>query len=320
MTLNPKALHIFLVIGMVTFAFCAPDKDFGTDKPSGKPGKEMKKKGGRGWHGKNHPREDRGELFERLDQDGSGSLTLQEFSAAPKLENLESELQLKMFERLDANNDDRLEPGELNPMESKIPIIELDQDGDRSLNFDEFRVWGRLRGVALDKSQEMFRRLDSDGDGFISRSDFRRGGHKHGPAAFAKADIDSSGDLTREEFGQLHFLSQMPEEHVDRVFRKIDQNSDSVLELREFHLMGKSHKKRHMMHIWARLKASGVLDDGMLSRDELEGVDLDETTENRIFDMFDRNADGLIDKNEFPSGGKREKRKGSRPGKGRERP
>lgn len=105
-----------------------------------------------------------GNMFERLDADGSGTVTLEEFEKAKE--------KLQRHGHGDKMNPDRM-------------IKNLDQDGDAAVSSDE---WDKIRDKMRDgrgkkpSPEEManraFDRLDTNEDGVLSREEFVAGAGK----------------------------------------------------------------------------------------------------------------------------------------------
>jgi Ca2+-binding EF-hand superfamily protein len=113
----------------------------------------------------------------------------------------------QLFDRLDANDDDRLAPAEA--PEGLARLIERgDRDGDGQLSKAEFNGMVRrmsgtagMEGAPADTAaarrnlRQLLRRFDRDGDGTLSREEAppRIGDN------FDRLDRDASGQLDREE-------------------------------------------------------------------------------------------------------------------------
>lgn len=141
------------------------------------------------------------ERFQKMDADGNGKVTREEFS---------SYLKEKRKKR----------------SEARFQKIDIDQSGNVSL--EEYLDYKRKR------AESKFQRLDTDGDGVISSDEYKnkkrygKWSRKHGKGGiFAKLDKNSNGEITQEE--SLQAWSQW--------FAKIDGNGDKVVtadEVREY--------------------------------------------------------------------------------------
>jgi EF hand len=103
-----------------------------------------------------------GKLFDRLDSDANGTVTVAEITAAKTAQ----------FARLDANGDAALDAGERAAAKGRAAKLgnlstgsadRLDKNGDGSLTLQEFTATGRF-----------FVLLDIDGDAALSRAEFDR--------------------------------------------------------------------------------------------------------------------------------------------------
>lgn len=103
--------------------------------------------------------------FETLDVDGSGEITVEDFTAM---------------------RDNR--------------FSEVDANGDGSVTLEEFQAAASAR--AAERAAEQFARLDADGDGALSQDALqaRRGGGNRGERMIERFDADNSGGISAEEF------------------------------------------------------------------------------------------------------------------------
>ena len=107
------------------------------------------------------------QIIERLDIDGSGSITGDEAKG----------FMAKFFDRIDANGDGEISEEELlnerenrgqNPKQRRADIKAADADQNGAISIDEAAEAG------LNKIVENFDRIDADGDGEISKEEMRQ--------------------------------------------------------------------------------------------------------------------------------------------------
>ena len=107
------------------------------------------------------------QIIERLDIDGSGSITGDEAKG----------FMAKFFDRIDANGDGEISEEELlnerenrgqNPKQGRADIKAADADQNGAISIDEAAEAG------LNKIVENFDRIDADGDGEISKEEMRQ--------------------------------------------------------------------------------------------------------------------------------------------------
>ncbi|CAM1313245.1 KCNIP4 (predicted) [Pycnogonum litorale] len=98
----------------------------------------------------------------------------------------------------------------------------FDQDGNGSLNFEEFVVGlsSLSRGTIDEKLQWAFSLYDINGDGRITREELN--------------EIVTSIYSLMGHDACLLMDNQTPQEHVDRVFKRMDLNEDGVVTKEEF--------------------------------------------------------------------------------------
>ncbi|MBG7607698.1 MAG: EF-hand domain-containing protein [Verrucomicrobia bacterium] len=117
-----------------------------------------------------------GEMFKRMDSDGDGMISKEEFFASPRLSRLPEEKLEGIFGRLDGDGDGALSKKEIHQIrkegaERARGFRELDVDSSGGLNFDEFSEGKFFKKLPEEKRREIFGRLDTNGDGEISPKD-----------------------------------------------------------------------------------------------------------------------------------------------------
>jgi Ca2+-binding EF-hand superfamily protein len=187
-----------------------------------------------------------------------------------------------------------------------------DKDGDGLVSKEEFPG-----------PDSMFTKLDTDGDGYLSGDELR--GVRERDIMFAKADANSDGKVTLEEF--IAYQKQM--------FSDLDENKDGALSSDEFAAglgpggpqgqfggpggMGQQGQWGDPAAMAQRMmQRSDTNGDGKLSRDEWRGPE-------GSFENLDKNGDGYIDASELSQmdmstfGGMRRGGQGQPGGGGRQR-
>lgn len=145
------------------------------------------------------PREGSGNRMPRLwelDVDKSGGVSFEEFKAGRVFQKLAPEKQQAVFHRLDTNGDGMITPKD-NPeppfrhdrgnprpkrqedgkpdvprVEPRQLIRQLDQDGNGTVTFEEFRAGPRVRDLTEDEQEDRFEALDKNHDLKITVEDF----------------------------------------------------------------------------------------------------------------------------------------------------
>jgi Ca2+-binding EF-hand superfamily protein len=111
-----------------------------------------------------------------------------------------------------------------------------------------------------------------------------RTGRQAGPGRFnfERADADSSGDVTFEEFAAA----------MDQTLAKADADGDGKFTVAEIaDAIQRARMERMARRMIARFDANG---DGVLTKDEIEAG------QKKRFDQIDANGDGKIEKTEMP--------------------
>lgn len=121
--------------------------------------------------------------FERLDTDQNQSLDFAEFSKAKPLAKKTQAERERMFKRMDADGNGKLEPSELKPPRARGPRPRLDfkkydADGSGGLNFEEYSKLPFVRRFPEERRKKHFERIDRDGSGEISMDEIRAA-HRH---------------------------------------------------------------------------------------------------------------------------------------------
>jgi uncharacterized protein (TIGR03067 family) len=145
------------------------------------------------------------QMFAKLDADGDGQLTFDEFKGrrtkAPAIEKAE-----QVFKLMDKGGDGKLSLEEFanKPVEARLKT--MDKDGDGKLSFEEFKG-PRKTPQAIERAEQTFKRLDKDGDKQLTLEELKR----QRPAGRARPDrqriqgtwkvVAKNGDENTDEKG-----------------------------------------------------------------------------------------------------------------------
>lgn len=210
-------------------------------------------------------------MWEKHDADGDGFLSIREFQSMPRIARLPEQQQLRLFNRLDKNEDGKVSQEELReirqsrngerPAHGMRRLMELDSDGSGGVSIEEFRAAELFANLPPERVEAMFRRLDTDGDGEISpkdRPEFPSAGRKpSGPRGerergnrpmrpergdrpeahrrlFSRLDVDQSGSLDFEQFRKSPGIATMDEDAQEKLFLGLDGDNDKKLSIEEF--------------------------------------------------------------------------------------
>ncbi len=181
---------------------------------------------------------DRERQFARLDADGDGRLTLEEFlSGRPQSDRTKAR---RRFFRTDRNDDDQVTLSEFLQYDPKRPLSThgqfrvRDRNDDGRLSLEEFLE--PLRGTPwFDSAQRNFVKCDVNDDGFLSEREFAMTPARKpdARALFAGLDQNQDGRLDEQEFAAFA-LTEGERARRRREFRRKDADGDGGLTLEEF--------------------------------------------------------------------------------------
>jgi Ca2+-binding EF-hand superfamily protein len=198
------------------------------------------------------------DAWEKADADHDGFISVMEFAAMQRIQNLPEEQRDIIFKRLDKNGDRMLGRDELmkfgHPRDAQPTkrLWELDADKSGGISFDEFKEGQLFKKLPPDKLTEVFGRLDTDGDGLITPRDrpeqpFKRAQGKPRPKGrddkrpdddnepgrlekmIGKLDSNSDGGLSFEEYRTGAGVKDLSEDEQEDRFEKLDKNGDHKL-------------------------------------------------------------------------------------------
>jgi len=209
------------------------------------------------------------------------------FSASPSLAQKGEPKDRKRGER----------PGPPRP-EEFLKVFDANKDGKVSRK--EFDAGERTSALKPEIREKIFKRLDKDDDGFISTKELKKMIPEHRRNPLAKADKNKDGRIDREEFAKHPPFSEMPEERRNRIFKRLDRNSDEFID-------GKDDRRRNprggkkLPRI--RIKGLDLDDNGTLSWAEFQNapavVALPEKERRTVFNRYDVNKDREISSGEI---------------------
>lgn len=142
-----------------------------------------------------------------LDSDQSGGVSFEEFSAGEMAARLSEKQRRAMFDRFDRNGD-----GQLRPDDSRGPgqrpgrgghagagFNGLDEDGDKTLSFDEFRKAPWIRDLDEDAQEGRFDEIDRDGDLKLTPAELEAAAKRGRPWPEGKRSMDQPGPMKRPD-------------------------------------------------------------------------------------------------------------------------
>ncbi len=107
------------------------------------------------------------EQFKKLDKDGDGFVTLEEFKGGRRRAGAVEEL----FKILDKNEDGKICIVEFTKKPAEFRFKLMDKDGDGAVTFEEFKG-KRTKPEEVEKAEQQFKRMDKDGDKKICFEEF----------------------------------------------------------------------------------------------------------------------------------------------------
>ncbi|MFT6179903.1 MAG: Ca2+-binding EF-hand superfamily protein [Paracoccaceae bacterium] len=199
--------------------------------------------------------------------------------------------------------------------EEFLKAYDLNKDGKVSKK--EFAAGKRASRLDPEIRVKIFDRLDKDGDGFISSKELKGMAPKKGPHPLEKADLDKDDRISKEEFASHPPFAKMSDERRDKIFARLDHNSDGFLDQQEGRRGGRNGPRgeKHLPRI--RIKGLDLDHNGSLSWREFQKapavLPLPENEGRKWFQKLDKDKDGEITSEEIrdkgePRSGKPEKK------------
>ncbi|MEI6178588.1 MAG: EF-hand domain-containing protein, partial [Verrucomicrobiota bacterium] len=133
------------------------------------------------------------------DTDGSGGISLEEFQASPKAKD-NPERAAEYFKKLDANGDGQITKEEFaanRPNPEEI-FKKLDTDGSGGISLEEFQASPKGKENP-ERAAEFFKKLDANGDGQVTKEEFAKHRPQHPPGnKAARGDQGNGGGAAVE--------------------------------------------------------------------------------------------------------------------------
>lgn len=185
--------------------------------------------------------------------------------------------------------------------EEFLKAYDLNKDG--KVSKEEFSSGERASRLDPEIRSKIFNRLDKDGDGFISIKELKGMAPKKGHHPLAKADLNKDDRISKEEFATHPPFAKMSEERRDRMFTRLDQNSDGFLDQKEGRHGGRKGPHGEKPQPRIRIKGLDLDGNGSLSWGEFQNAPvvlaLPENEQRKLFQRFDKDKDGEIGNEEI---------------------
>jgi Ca2+-binding EF-hand superfamily protein len=155
-----------------------------------------------------------------------------------------TEARIKIFDRLDKNNDGVITAREFKGASGDWPkryLTRADKDKNGRVSYDEFLATPPSSQADPERLKKMFDRMDQNSDGFLDRKDQGpSGGRKRAPGEkwsarmeFSKLDLNQDGAVSREEFQKHPGHQLLPEQERRQRFERIDGDGNGKLSASE---------------------------------------------------------------------------------------
>jgi Ca2+-binding EF-hand superfamily protein len=176
------------------------------------------------------------QIFKKLDTNGDGFLSLDEFKASP-LGKRDAAKAEDVYKAMDTKADGQVSFEEFKSFRPawnpERAFRKIDANNDGFLTLDEFKV-GPMAQKNPSKAEEIFNKMDTNSDGKVSLEEFTAFHHQWNPAElFKKIDANGDGFLSLDEF-KAGPLAQKNPAKAEAIFNKLDVNSDGKVTLEEF--------------------------------------------------------------------------------------
>ena len=197
------------------------------------------------------------DAWKAADTNHDGYISKEEFDAMPRIQHLSPEKRQRLFERLDKNGEGKISLEELaqlgKPHDDQHPPMQwlwaLDVTKKGGVTFEEFKTGPFIKKLPPEKQLELFRRLDTNHDGVITPADrpvmpFKHeggkpdGGHMEPHPMFRFLDKNHDGVLSFEEFCAAPAIKDLSPEEQKTRFDALDRNHDGQLTPDEFQFHG----------------------------------------------------------------------------------
>ena len=184
------------------------------------------------------------DFFKQLDLDSDAKVSREEFAKGKRASQLPAEARIKIFDRLDKNNDGVITARGFKGASGDWPkryLTRADKDKNGRVSHDEFMATPPSSKADLERLKKMFDRMDRNSDGFLDRKDQApNGGRKRAPGEkrspridFSKLDLNQDGAVSREEFHKHPGHQLIPEQERRQRFERIDEDENGKLSASE---------------------------------------------------------------------------------------